>query len=71
MMIDLTYRRKTILVPLISNIEIRTEWLNESKAHEMSNNISWQEIDGDTIEYKLLSIYCSTVSVECPRLNEL
>ena len=34
-------------------------------------NISWQEIDGDTVEYILFSICCSTVSVECPRLNAI
>ena len=59
-------------IPIISNLEIRTEWLKESKAHERSNNISWQEIDGDTVDYILLSICCSAVSVECPiRLNAL
>ena len=45
--------------------------MKESKAHERSNNISWQEIDGDTVEYILLSICCSAVSVECPCLNAL
>ena len=39
-----------------------TEWLNESKAHDRYNNISWQEIDGDTLEYILLSMCCIAVS---------
>ena len=43
----------------------------ESKAHERYNSISCQEIDGDTVVYTLLSICCSAVSVECPRLNAL
>ena len=32
------------------------KWLKESKSHERSNNISWQEIYGDTVVYILLSI---------------
>ena len=47
------------------------ESLKESKASERFNNISWQEIDGDTIEYILISICCSAVLVECSRLNTL
>ena len=47
------------------------KWLKESKAHERSNDISWQVIDGDSVEYILISICCSAVSVELPRLNAL
>ena len=47
--------------PIISNLEIRREWLKESKAHDMSNNISWQEIAGDTVQEILFSICCSVV----------
>ena len=35
--------------PIMSNLEILMEWLNESKVHDTSNNTSRQEIDGDTV----------------------